>query len=108
MQIAHPLSDIKRSSLSSCIVILLAGLSLMLNIEKYHYLKYGSSDLAPAQWVGAVVKVHPPDQAPLAEIGDVDVQPNTKTKIVVKRVSSFSNATKHALLLIVLHKKRPQ
>ena len=62
----------------------------MLNIEKYHYLKYGSSDLAPAQWVGAVVKVHPPDQAPLAEIGDVDVQPNTKTKIVVKRVSSFS------------------
>lgn len=57
----------------------------MLNVERDKYF-YGDRNLEPAQWVGAVIKVTPPQQAPMPETGTVRVEPNTQTKIVAKRV----------------------
>ena len=60
-------------------------MSLTLNIESYLY-HPGDKDNEPAQWIGAVVKVHPPEQDPMPETGAVDVEPNTRTEIMAERV----------------------
>ena len=55
-----------------------------MNIELF---AYSPPEYLPTEWVGAIVKIHHPDEDPVPEEGGIAVSPGTLNRLSLERVS---------------------